>query len=130
MDKSNVETLRQKAHEALDKFLKPYRESDSGGGWAPFTAEDETNFWEFMWALIGAKFEPDSDGDYPLNFKLTNRTYQEPMSFVNLPYSHKCNTLAQKLEYIRTAQINLSIANDFLKYGIDSLREDNYAKSK
>lgn len=92
----------------LSNFLKEKKLSD--GGYAPVSKEDEEELSKIFYKIITAKWGKDPDGDYPIEFSITNRHKYERKSFVNLPYEHKAKN---EKEFDRTFQIamcNLSIA--------------------
>jgi hypothetical protein len=111
----------QRAHEALDKFLKDFRTSDSG--YATYTEQDEENFWNFFRIMLEAKFETDADGDYPMEIRMVNRTYEERLPYFSQRYLYRMETLNEVAEYIRNAQINLSIAAEDVRLGTMTLQD-------
>lgn len=97
----------QHLHEMLDRFLAERRESK--GGWAEFPDEDMKLFAEFLCGLREAKFEPDPDGDYPLEFVLVNRTVHQGYFYRPVPYV-RSSTDNRLLSALRIAEANLGIA--------------------
>jgi hypothetical protein len=122
MHKNKHNKLIIEAHEALDKFLADHRESD-GSGYAPFTQEDEENFWSLTIAIREAKFDPDADGDRPMQVKLLNRTRHEPMHFIAQPYLFKLTTVEEVADYISVANTNVQIAAESLRIASFALKD-------
>ncbi len=115
-----IDNFRKEAHDALDKFLENYQFSVNGD-WAPFTENDESVLYKLLEAIATAKFEPDCDGDLPINWHIINRTQYEGLRYANLPYIYKSPTLETIAQYIMNAHTNVRISNARLDDGIHAL---------
>lgn len=115
--------LTQKAHKALDTFLKTKRKTKRG--YAPFTKDDEIDFHMFMASMIEAKFEKDPDGSYPypLQYKMVNRTHSEDIDYFPLPYLHRITSVEDGLNYLRLAEVNACAAASSVRQGIHYIRD-------
>jgi len=103
----------------IDRFLAEKRKSD--GGYAPVTEQDWSQLNEIIDTLVMLKWSPDPDGDWPIDWKLIDRTQYEPMHYHPVPYDHK--TVA-KLERLSTVAMNATIATDELNTSIRLLQLD------
>lgn len=121
MTKSRTKLIKE-AHELLDEFLNNYCKSD-GGGYAPFTTEDQATLVELLRKIREVKFEVDSDGDLPLEFKIINRTKSEPMHFFVLPYLHQQDRKGI-IEYLTLANTNMQIAADIVRHATHAMQEE------
>ena len=132
---------RDKLNSKLDKFLETYRESTSGGGWAPVTKEDKEQLNEVLYALLEAKFGRDADGDLPVQFNIVDRNKFEPNHFFNIPYSYDIADRKQEgldQEEYEESRMSLMMSNlSIAMRGIDTEinikrynRQDKKEKSK
>src|SRR5688572_17674096 len=93
----------------IEGFLKDHRQSD-GGGFAEVTEDDMLRLQIIIDRLIEAKFDPDADGDHPVEYTLVDRNKYERLPFIPVPYDHKPRTLEQEEAMFETVMLNLSIA--------------------
>lgn len=91
----------------LTDFLQERRVSS--GGYAEITERDIKDLYQLIDAIIVAKCAPDPDGDYPIDFKLIDRTKYWPMHYLPEPYDHELKNVEDGLD---TALTNLSMANN------------------
>ena len=90
----------------------------SDGGYATVETSDMVQLNDIICALVAQKWEADSDGDYPVDYILVDRTRYEPNHFIASPYLHKANTDADRMFYIRGCMLNVQIANGRLDTAI------------
>ena len=93
----------------LDELMEAPRESDSG--WAEVTTEDRDQLHELFRAIIEAKFEPDDDGDSPIEFILVNRNTHQRMHFCPMMYPRLNKGLEGAMRILNVASMNMSIAS-------------------
>ena len=87
---------------------------ESSGGWAEITDDDFDELGYLVDGLIALKCEKDPDGDRPIDFKLINRTKDEPMHFRSVPYTRSDNTEEEILDIVSKHHSNYVVANGFL----------------
>ena len=63
--------MNKKLQTKIDQFLSETWYSD--GGWAQVTDQDISDLREIIQLLIENKCQPDTDGDYPIEYALINR---------------------------------------------------------
>lgn len=115
MHKNHLANLKKTAHKALDKFLEEHRVSEVGE-YAPFTKQDEEDFYALIERISEAKFVADADGDRPLEVKLVNRTRQESCPYFVEEYLYKMTTSKEVLSYMRSMQANARMACESLSF--------------
>lgn len=71
----------------IDQFLSEIKTSN--GGLAEVAASDISDLARILNKLIALKYERDSDGDLPVEFRLVDRTRFERSFSVLVPYVHK-----------------------------------------
>lgn len=86
----------------------------STGGWAPVKPEEVSELAGILNDVIAAKYDPDPDGDLPINFQLVDRTRFERAHFFLIPYTHGAKTPAEYDAAIDEAMGNLKMAADKL----------------
>lgn len=96
--------MNQRLSKRIDKFLNEKRKSTQGG-WADVKPNDLSELEGIVQDLIKSKFQPDSDGSYPVETIFVNRQTHERMHYQPVPYSHKDPTGAAD-----TALFNLKIS--------------------
>lgn len=74
-------------NEQIKVFLMEKRVSD--GGWAPVKPGDIRELSDIIINIARLKWEPDPDGDRPIQCILLDRTKYQPLYFKPLPYPHK-----------------------------------------
>lgn len=79
--KRQLEGLTKK----IEKWLSTRRKTDGQGGWAEIESKDIWDLHAIINRLIELKCEPDADGDFPINFCLTNRRHSHHIG-ANIPY--------------------------------------------
>jgi hypothetical protein len=94
-------------HDKLDEFLEHRRLSS--GGYAEITSQDVVDLNHLISDVIKAKCQSDPDGDYPIDFKIIDRTKFEPMHFFPVEYDHD-KTKEKRQEILEDHLSNLSIA--------------------
>ena len=121
--------MSSRERSALDKrineFLTDRRMGD--GGWAPVTERDLNQLCAIIDWLIKMKWETDPDGDFPINWKVIDRTRFEPMHYHPVPYEHKARDDAALADRLSTVLTNADIATHALSMSLrvlqDKLRE-------
>lgn len=98
----------------VEEFARTRTPAGDGGGWAPVTPAEMAELSEILGALLACKYEPDADGDLPVNFHLVDRTRYGRTSFFSIPYSHKFKTPEEYDEVIDLAAGNVRMAMDQL----------------
>lgn len=105
-------------HEIIDKFLA--QRIPSHGGRAPVTEADFEALSIIINLLIESKWEPDADGDYPVEFHLVDRTRFEPAHFLDLPYLFKITSPGPELDmYQHRASRNAITALETMQRALD-----------
>lgn len=107
-----MSSVPAKLQAKLENFLATRSESE--GGYAPVSSQDERNLHEILNALIAAKFEEDPDGDLPINFVLVNRTREQSFHYRPLPRTpHNDDDMDLKAvtNLLRQTSSNVEIAN-------------------
>lgn len=98
----------------IERFLSSRRKSS--GGWAEVRVQDVNGLEAIIRELIKLKFEKDPDGDLPIEFKVIDRTWFEPMHFQPVPYLGiaRCVDLTedQKQDILDQHVLNLDIAHE------------------
>lgn len=79
--------LGKRLRRKIEAFLQEKKRS--AGGYAPVTEAETTALHAIIEALIAAKYEPDPDRDYPLEWEIVDRTRFRRSHFMALPYPHK-----------------------------------------
>jgi len=120
---------RQGLTKMLDAYLKEQRRAE-GGDYAQPVGKDIDLLCSIVNSLIELKFEPDSDGDYPINFTIVNRTKYGPLHFVPVPYEHEAVTPQQKREVLRAIHVNYHIAHSAVDTYLKMRAFDLTAKEK
>ena len=93
----------------IAKFLAECRESD--GGYAPVTESDMEQLEAIIAILVSTKFEPDPDGDFPVEWKLINRNTHHGMHYRPVPYSLDAGP-ESALDIHQAITLNFGLAND------------------
>ena len=120
--------MNKKLETLIEKFLSEKRKSDSG--YAPVTVDDVNNLYKIIDMLVEAKFEPDADGDYPVDYEITDLTRYERSHFVQIPHwlYRKHSDENNDEEVLNKYAINLSIATERLKIFSDILYHKRMVK--
>jgi len=93
-------------------FLESPRQSD--GGWAPVEKQDMIQLSDIIQALISAKWQPDADGDLPVEVGIVDRTRYEPQPGIAVRYFHKAQSDAERMDIIRQHMLNVRAASSRL----------------
>lgn len=93
----------------VEKFLKD-RRPGVDSGYAPVKDGDVNELGCILQRLIEFKWDSDVDGDYPINWKLIDRTKFEPMYFFEVPYDHYCSTHEQRQRRLDNLITNVNMA--------------------
>jgi len=101
---------KQKLHALIDKFLKERKKST--GGYAPVSQEEIDTLCNIVQSLIELKYQPDPDGDVPVEFTIVDRTQYERLGYGPIPYIDKANTEKEQLLAVELAHMNMDIANE------------------
>lgn len=117
--KSSLEII-----EMLEDFLE-HREPSVNNGFALVSKEDYVKLGQIIDEVIEAKWEPDPDGDYPINFCIINRHQREPMHYRAVTYRH-----VDKEQNLRDIMVNLSTAARDVTLSLDLDRIDERFKGK
>ena len=105
--------MNKRLETLIDKFLLEKRKSE-GNRYAEVTTYDMEYLYRIVAMLIELKFEPDADGDYPVNFKMTDLTKYEKSHFVQIPlWLGREND--NSAEILRGCILNNSMAAETLK---------------
>ncbi len=102
----------------LDEFLAEYR-TVNDSGWATLTDSDREQLQQFGNLLLQAKFDPDVDGDVPVEIMLNDRTQYQRLHYQTLPYPTMDRENA--LERLYLANTNLAIAQEDLDIAVHAL---------
>lgn len=68
----------------IDESVKPV-----DTGYAPVTTNDLGQLRYIFGQIVEKHWDPDVDGDYPINFRLIDRTEEYLPYFNNIPYPHE-----------------------------------------
>lgn len=71
--------------EMLEDFLE-HREPSVNNGFALVSKEDFDTFVGIVYEIINAKWEPDPDGDFPINARIINRHFKEVIPYTAVTY--------------------------------------------
>ena len=78
------------------------------GAWPEKISDGKIDaLWDDITEVLDKHFDRDSDGDYPVNIHLVDRTEYGPLHYQPVPYDHKDTPIEQCLEL---ALLNLHIA--------------------
>jgi len=111
--------------ELLYRFLEERRESPDGG-WAPITEGDKEGMIDVLEAIIDAKWGADADGDYPVSYRLSDRTKYHTLSEIGILHSPK--TRGDYMLNLQSATANTRAAADVLRTAAWEL--DEYLKEE
>jgi len=103
-----------KLQNLIHEFLYDKRKSN-GDGYAEITLGDVQYLYEIISMLVELKFEPDADGDYPIDYEITDLTRYERSLFLQVP---RWGGEADDNNYddiLRAYAINNNIAADKVK---------------
>lgn len=108
MDDDSEDTPEIVSISELNKIIAEFlaNHCQSTGGWAKVIPADIEKLRHIVWMLIRLKCDADPDGDYPIEFKIIDRTQDECFNFVTVPYSDK-----DEAGHIDAVLINAGIAN-------------------
>jgi hypothetical protein len=119
---SSETQLRKRIDKAIDTFLSQRRTTD-GSHYAPVYDADMVDLDRILSLLIGAKWEADVDGDYPLEYRLLDRTKHSPEFWMYVPRHDKIVTPEQYRSALRAATSNVNWANQALGYLVNQITE-------
>lgn len=109
----------------LRAFLSTPSFSD-GGGWAPASNDDLTEFRYILDEIVEAKWQRDCDGDLSVQVMTTDRNRYEGIPCVLVPYLSKGlfdePTRQQVVNHVLARLTNAQIATDHLRTTIELLR--------
>lgn len=109
----------------LRAFLSTPSFSD-GGGWAPASDDDLTEFRDILDEIIGAKWQRDCDGDLPVQVMTTDRNRYEGIACVLVPYLskefHEVPVRQTVVNHVMAQLTNAQIATDHLRTTFELLR--------
>lgn len=97
--KSTLEIIKM-----VEDFLE-YRELSANNGFAPVNQKDFYTLANIVLEIVSAKWEPDPDGDYPVNVTFVNRNNKESLPYVAVTYRH-----INKEQYRKDIMANLQTA--------------------
>jgi len=98
---------RDALHHLIDDFLAE-KVPSAGGGWAPVDPDQVSQLNDIVHRLVMLKYGADSDGDYPIEWEIVDRTRFERLPYNLVPYDHAPDA---DLDYIwQVLHDNLSIA--------------------
>ena len=118
---------RKSLNNRIDKFLK--KKIKSHGGRAPVLVEDLEEICEIFCGIIELKYQSDADGEYPVDFMVTDRTTCEPMQFYPRPYPPNYSGEPGPEDMLRDmlrfdyAQSNLELAAGLLSETMKPMRK-------
>jgi hypothetical protein len=99
--------MNEALEKTINEFLADRRKSESGG-WAQIEPKDVDGLYKIIGLLIEEKCEPDSDGDYPFDYSITNRRIYEPAPYLcPVPYMHQAQTDEERIDIISTLFSNM-----------------------
>lgn len=110
--------IRAELIDLMDRFLLQHRQSSSAGGWAEVEDEDFQLLDKLIEKLVQSKCDKDADGDYPIEWKLTNRRKYIRNQFARVPYYWRREATEQEKILARKAVLfNLQrAAHDLEEY--------------
>lgn len=109
--------------EALELFLSEPRKAEHSS-WAKPTTDDMKLMDAIIYEMIERKFERDCDGGLPINYHVCDRTRFEPLTYVNIPYTHTDPTREDRIRAMELFSMLVSIYTGRLDASIRSLRYD------
>lgn len=92
------------------RLLLTTRSVVQDGGWLPVTPNDMRLLVKVVYDVIKAKWDPDAEGDLPVEPRLVDRTRYGFSSGRPLPHLHQVETMAEMLEIVRVAATNVDLA--------------------
>jgi len=119
---------RKSLNNRIDKLLK--KKIKSHGTWGKVTMEDLEEMCEIFCGIIELKYQPDADGEYPVDFMINDRTTCEPLQFSPLPYPPKYEggepgpeDMLRDMVRFDMAQSNLELAAGLLSETMKPMRK-------
>ena len=106
----------------IQAFLSERRHSDDCG-WATVEQQDLNQLECILYALIEAKWDADTDGDYPIEYVLVDRTKYVRDNFFSIPYVHEANA-ESRLKIVQDCMRNVLIAQGQLDSAIRYVLDD------
>lgn len=103
------EEMKSELNKDIELFLSERRESEQGG-FSLVTDKDRDIFGDIINKLIMLKWESDADNDFPIEFKMIDRTRFQRMHYMQVPYLPIVPTLRELLKARRIIDVNLDIA--------------------
>ena len=110
--------MNAKLEKLINGFLYEKRKSN-GENYAEVTLGDVQYLYEIINMLVEAKFEPDADGDYPLDYEITDLTRYERSLFLQVPHWGGEVDDNNYDDILRAYAINNNIAADKVKIFAD-----------
>jgi len=119
---------RKSLNNRIDKLLK--KKVKSFGTWGKVTVNDLEEICEIFCGIIELKYQPDADGEYPVDFMINDRTTCEPLQFTPLPYPPKYEggdpgpeDMLKDMVRFDMAQYNLELAAGLLRETMGPMRK-------
>lgn len=105
---------RKKINELIDRFLSE-RKTSLTEQWPEVSNREVRQLAGILSALIERKYESDSEGALPIEFRLVDRTKCSRLHSLPVPYLHKAKTLRERLEILSVMATNAKMAAEALQ---------------
>lgn len=106
---------RKKINGMIDRFLSERKKNNRDGGWPEVTRKEFDQLVCILYALIERKYESDSEGALPIEFRLVDRTKCTRLHALPVPYLHKAKSLRERLEILSVMATNAKVAAESLQ---------------
>ena len=110
-----------KTRKQIDRMIDRYlarRMPNEDGRYAKVTEADLGLLHEIVYALLSRKYESDGEGDLPVELQLIDRSQYERAIELRIPYIHRAESQAERLEIISRLATNAKVAADRLQTAV------------